>query len=45
MHLTAALIIALTLLGSAIVLVSVVAYCINGIRSERRLLVDQSNSI
>ncbi|MGB5329438.1 MAG: DMT family transporter [Gammaproteobacteria bacterium] len=28
----------LTLMGSAVVLVSVVAYCINGIRSERRLL-------
>jgi len=28
----------LTLMGSVVVLVSVVAYCINGIRSERRLL-------
>jgi drug/metabolite transporter (DMT)-like permease len=35
----------LTLLGSAIVLVSVVAYCVNGIRRERRLLRVQSNSI
>jgi drug/metabolite transporter (DMT)-like permease len=33
----------LTLMGSAVVLVSVVAYCINGIRSERRLLRLQSN--
>ena len=28
----------LTLVGSAVVLVSVAAYCVNGIRSERRLL-------
>jgi len=28
----------LTLIGSAIVLVSVVVYCINGIRAERQLL-------
>jgi drug/metabolite transporter (DMT)-like permease len=34
----------LTLMGSAVVLVSVVAYCVNGIRSERRLLRLQSNS-
>lgn len=34
----------LTLVGSAIVLVSVVAYCINGIRIERELLRIQSNS-
>jgi drug/metabolite transporter (DMT)-like permease len=34
----------LTLLGSAVVLVSVVAYCVNGIRTERRLLKIQSNS-
>lgn len=34
----------LTLVGSAIVLVSVVAYCINGIRNERRLLRLQTNS-
>jgi drug/metabolite transporter (DMT)-like permease len=34
----------LTLLGSAVVLVSVVAYCVNGIRTERRLLRIQSNS-
>jgi drug/metabolite transporter (DMT)-like permease len=34
----------LTLVGSAVVLVSVVAYCVNGIRSERRLLRFQSNS-
>lgn len=34
----------LTLAGSAVVLVSVVAYCVNGIRSERRLLRFQSNS-
>jgi drug/metabolite transporter (DMT)-like permease len=34
----------LTLAGSAIVLVCVVAYCINGIRNERRLLRLQSNS-
>jgi drug/metabolite transporter (DMT)-like permease len=34
----------LTLVGSAVVLVSVVAYCVNGIRSERRLLRLQSNS-
>ena len=34
----------LTLLGSAVVLVSVVAYCVNGIRTERRLLKVQSNS-
>jgi len=34
----------LTMAGSAIVLVSVVAYCINGIRNERRLLRIQSNS-
>ena len=30
----------LTLVGSAVVLVSVSAYCINGIRAERRLLED-----
>jgi drug/metabolite transporter (DMT)-like permease len=35
----------LTLGGSAIVLVSVVAYCANGIRNERRLLRIQPNSI
>ena len=35
----------LTLLGSAVVLVCVVAYCINGIRVERELLRLQSNSI
>ncbi len=35
----------LTLIGSAVVLVSVVAYCINGIRNERRLLGLQSNTI
>jgi drug/metabolite transporter (DMT)-like permease len=34
----------LTLMGSAVVLVSVVAYCVNGIRRERRLLRLQSNS-
>lgn len=34
----------LTLVGSAVVLVSVVAYCVNGIRSERLLLRLQSNS-
>ena len=34
----------LTLLGSAVVLVSVVAYCVNGIRVERRLLKIQANS-
>jgi len=34
----------LTLVGSAVVLVSVVAYCVNGIRSERRMLRLQSNS-
>ena len=34
----------LTLMGSAVVLVSVVAYCVNGIRTERRLLRLQSNS-
>ena len=34
----------LTLVGSAVVLVSVVAYCINGIRIERELLRIQSNS-
>jgi len=34
----------LTLIGSAIVFVSVVAYCISGIRTERRLLALQSNS-
>ncbi len=34
----------LTLAGSAIVFVSVVAYCISGIRAERRLLRAQSNS-
>ena len=34
----------LTLVGSAVVLVSVVAYCVNGIRSEQRLLRLQSNS-
>jgi drug/metabolite transporter (DMT)-like permease len=34
----------LTLLGSAVVLVSVVAYCVNGIRTERRLMKIQSNS-
>lgn len=34
----------LTLVGSAIVLVSVVAYCINGIRNERQLLRLQMNS-
>jgi drug/metabolite transporter (DMT)-like permease len=34
----------LTLAGSAIVLVSVVTYCINGIRNERRLLRIQVNS-
>ena len=34
----------LTLVGSAIVLVSVVAYCVNGIRNERRLLRLQMNS-
>jgi drug/metabolite transporter (DMT)-like permease len=34
----------LTLGGSAIVLVSVVSYCINGIRNERRLLRIQVNS-
>ena len=34
----------LTLIGSAVVLVSVVAYCINGIRIERELLRIQSNS-
>lgn len=34
----------LTLAGSAVVLVSVVAYCVNGIRNERRLLRFQSNS-
>jgi drug/metabolite transporter (DMT)-like permease len=34
----------LTLLGSSVVLVSVVAYCVNGIRTERRLLKIQSNS-
>ena len=35
----------LTLCGSAIVLVCVVAYCVNGIRNERRLLRIQANSI
>ena len=30
----------LTLLGSAIVLLCVGAYCVNGIRAERRLLRD-----
>jgi len=34
----------LTLIGSAVVLISVVAYCINGIRIERELLRIQSNS-
>lgn len=34
----------LTLIGSAIVLVSVVTYCFNGIRIERELLRIQSNS-
>ena len=34
----------LTLVGSAIVLVSVVSYCVNGIRIERELLRIQSNS-
>jgi len=34
----------LTLIGSAIVFVSVVSYCIHGIRTERRLLRLQSNS-
>jgi drug/metabolite transporter (DMT)-like permease len=34
----------LTLIGSAVVLVSVVAYCINGIHNERRLVRLQSNS-
>jgi DME family drug/metabolite transporter len=34
----------LTLMGSTVVLVSVVAYCVNGIRAERRLLRLQSNS-
>jgi drug/metabolite transporter (DMT)-like permease len=34
----------LTLMGSAVVLVSVVAYCVNGIRNERRLLRLQSKS-
>jgi len=34
----------LTLIGSAIVFVSVVSYCIHGIRTERRLLWLQSNS-
>ena len=34
----------LTLAGSAVVLVCVVAYCINGIREERRQLRSQSNS-
>jgi drug/metabolite transporter (DMT)-like permease len=35
----------LTLMGSTVVLVSVVAYCVNGIRAERRLLRLQANSI
>jgi drug/metabolite transporter (DMT)-like permease len=35
----------LTLVGSAIVLVSVVSYCVNGIRSERRLLRLQASSL
>ena len=35
----------LTLCGSFVVLVSVVAYCINGIRNERRLLRIQASSI
>ena len=34
----------LTLAGSAVVLVSVVAYCVNGIRAERQQLRIQSNS-
>ena len=34
----------LTLMGSAVVLFSVVAYCVNGIHTERRLLRLQSNS-
>ncbi len=34
----------LTLLGSAVVLVSVIAYCINGIKIERKALRVQSNS-
>jgi drug/metabolite transporter (DMT)-like permease len=34
----------LTLMGSTVVLVSVVAYCVNSIRAERRLLRLQSNS-
>jgi len=34
----------LTLTGSAIVLVCVVSYCINGIRQERRLLRALSSS-
>ena len=35
----------LTLIGSAVVFVSVVTYCINGIRIERQMLRIQSNSI
>ena len=34
----------LTLMGSGIVLVCVVSYCISGIRAERRLLANQINS-